>query len=122
MDCGDAGHILLSKHLADDLSQYRNWKPYLHDLGEWEVKHGLRLNLVNLYKEGLGNPAIPRKLKRGPRMEKGETTGASCPPTALGEICACCCSPLAALAVTGSILIFFHRRSSTTGFGAGHFQ
>src|SRR5256712_5759368 len=58
VDCGDAGHILLSKHLADDLGQYRHWQPYLHDLGEWEVKHGLRLSLINLYKDDLGNPAI----------------------------------------------------------------
>src|SRR4029077_1658598 len=75
MDCGDAGHILLSKHVADDLAQYRHWQPYLHDLGEWEVKHGLRLNLVNLYKDGLGNPAIPEKLKRGKRWRP--TTGAT---------------------------------------------
>src|SRR6187401_785360 len=67
MDCGDAGHILLSQHVADDLAQYRHWQPSLHDLGEWEMKHGLRLNLVNLYKEGLGNPAIPERLKRGRR-------------------------------------------------------
>src|SRR6266536_754952 len=65
MDCGDAGHILLSKHLADDLAQYRHWRPYLHDLGECEVKHGLRLHLVNLYKDNLGNPRLPEKLKRG---------------------------------------------------------
>src|SRR6266516_1544077 len=70
MDCGDAGHILLSKHLADDLAQYSHWRPYLHDLGEWEVKHGLRLSLVNLYKDGLGNPAIPEKLKRGRRWRQ----------------------------------------------------
>jgi len=59
MDCGDAGHILLSKHLADDLAEYRHWRPYLHDLGECEVKHGLRLHLVNLYKDDLGNPHLP---------------------------------------------------------------
>src|SRR4029434_1387149 len=53
MDCGDAGHILLSKHLADDLADYRHWRPYLHDLGECEVKYGLRLHLVNLYKDNL---------------------------------------------------------------------
>jgi len=75
MDCGDAGHILLSKHVADDLAQYRHWQPYLHDLGEWEVKHGLRLNLVNLYKDGLGNSALPEKLKRGKRWR--QTTGAT---------------------------------------------
>jgi class 3 adenylate cyclase len=50
LDCGDAGHILLSKHVADDLSQYRHWQPYLQDLGECEVKHGLRLHLFNLCK------------------------------------------------------------------------
>ena len=64
MDCGDAGHILLSKHLGDDLAQYRHWQPFLHDLGECEVKYGLRLHLVNLYKDNLGNPQVPEKLKR----------------------------------------------------------
>jgi TolB-like protein/Tfp pilus assembly protein PilF/class 3 adenylate cyclase len=64
MDCGDAGHILLSKHLADDLAEYRHWRPHLHDLGECEVKYGLRLHLVNLYKDGLGNPQVPEKLKQ----------------------------------------------------------
>ena len=56
MDCGDAGHILLSQHVADDLMQYRQWAPRLRDLGECEVKHGVRLRLVNLYAEPLGNP------------------------------------------------------------------
>jgi hypothetical protein len=64
MDCGDDRHILLSGHVADDLSQYRHWQPYLHDLGECEVKHGLRLHLFNLYKENLDNPQVPEKLKR----------------------------------------------------------
>jgi TolB-like protein/class 3 adenylate cyclase/Tfp pilus assembly protein PilF len=64
MDCGDAGHILLSKHLADDLAEYRHWRPHLHDLGECEVKYGLRLHLFNLCKDGLGNPQVPEKLKR----------------------------------------------------------
>src|SRR6266496_3670660 len=64
LDCGDAGHILLSGHVAEDLGQYRHWQPYLHDLGESEVKHGLRLHLFNLYKGNLGNPQVPEKLKR----------------------------------------------------------
>jgi TolB-like protein/class 3 adenylate cyclase len=64
MDCGDAGHILLSRHVADDLSEYRHWQPYLYDLGECEVKHGLRLHVFNLYKDNLGNPQVPDKLKR----------------------------------------------------------
>ena len=63
MDCGDAGHILLSQHVADDLMQYRQWAPRLHDLGECEVKHGVRLHLVNLYAEQLGNSALPKKFQ-----------------------------------------------------------
>ena len=70
MDCGDAGHILLSRHVADDLSEYRHWRPYLHDLGECDVKHGLRLHVFNLHKEGLGNPQIPEKLKRRRRWRQ----------------------------------------------------
>ncbi len=70
MDCGDAGHILLSGHIAEDLTHYRHWQPYLHDLGECEVKHGLRLHLVNLYKDNLGNPHLPDKFKRGRRWKQ----------------------------------------------------
>jgi TolB-like protein/integral membrane sensor domain MASE1/class 3 adenylate cyclase/Tfp pilus assembly protein PilF len=70
LDCGDAGHILLSGHVAEDLNQYRNWQPYLHDLGECEVKHGLRLHLFNLCKENLGNPHVPEKLRRRRRWKQ----------------------------------------------------
>src|SRR5215212_6301213 len=63
MGCGDAGHILLSQHVADDLIQYRQWAPRLRDLGECEVKHGVRLHLVNLYAEPLGNPDPPEKFR-----------------------------------------------------------
>src|ERR1700736_88423 len=80
LDCGDAGHILLSKHLADDLAQYRHWQPYLHDLGECEVKHGLRLQIVNLYKEGLGNPEVPEKLRRGKRWKHSVPVRPVTPP------------------------------------------
>src|SRR5437868_5357195 len=62
MDCGDAGHILLSKRVAEDLEQYRQWRPQLHELGECEVKHGARVSLVNLYTNELGNPQTPKKL------------------------------------------------------------
>ena len=65
LDCGDAGHILLSAHVAEDLAQYSHWQPWLHDLGECEVKHGLHLHLFSLYKDNLGNPQVPEKLKRG---------------------------------------------------------
>jgi serine/threonine-protein kinase len=63
MDCGDAGHILLSKHVAEDLEQYGHWNPHLHDLGQCEVKHGVRVHVVNLYTPDLGNPAVPEKLR-----------------------------------------------------------
>src|SRR5437588_9827802 len=63
MDCGDARHILLSKHVAEDLEEYPHWQPHLHELGECEVKHGVRISVVNLYTEELGNAAVPEKLK-----------------------------------------------------------
>src|SRR5437764_3627161 len=63
MDCGDAGHILLSQHVADDLEHYPRWQPYLHWLGECEVKHGVRLSMTNLYSEEFGNPKLPTKLQ-----------------------------------------------------------
>src|SRR5213075_599494 len=78
MDCGDAGHILLSGYIAEDLTQYRNWQPYLHDLGECEVKHGRRLHLFNLYKNNLGNPHLPDKLKRRRRWK--QSSGVSVRP------------------------------------------
>src|SRR6266404_7881093 len=64
MDCGDAGHILVSKRVADDLAQDRLWQPLLHELGEIEVKHGVNLGIVNLYTAELGNPHAPEKLSR----------------------------------------------------------
>src|SRR6266516_3336982 len=70
LDCGDTGHILLSAHVAEDLAQYRHWQPCLHDLGECEVKHGLRLHLFNLCKENLGNPQVPEKLRRRRRWKQ----------------------------------------------------
>src|SRR5262245_36666548 len=68
MDCGDGGHILLSKRVAEDLEQYGEWKPHLHDLGEIEVKHGVRVQVVNLYKENLGNPEIPLRFEAAAGM------------------------------------------------------
>lgn len=65
MACGDAGHILLSRHAADDLEQYPRWRSHLHDLGEHEVKHGVRLGLVGFWEEGIGNSEIPARLRGG---------------------------------------------------------
>src|SRR6059058_5196433 len=63
MDCCDAGHILLSKHVAEDLEHYPRWRPLLHDLGECEVKHGARAHVFNLYTEEVGNPEVPEKFR-----------------------------------------------------------
>src|SRR5438128_6652970 len=63
MDCGDAGHILLSKHVAEDLEEYEKWRPLLHDLGLCEVKHGGRVSVVNLYDDQFGNAKLPRRFE-----------------------------------------------------------
>src|SRR5437867_4795189 len=64
MDCGDAGHILLSKRVAEDLTQSRQWRTYLHDLGECAVKHGVPISIVNLYTDEIGNAQLPEKVKQ----------------------------------------------------------
>ena len=71
MDCGDAGHILLSRHVADDLKHYARWRPYLHEIGECKVKHGETVSLVNFYTEELGNPQRPQNIKGTRQMRSG---------------------------------------------------
>jgi TolB-like protein/Tfp pilus assembly protein PilF len=63
MDCADAGHIFLSQHVAEDLAEYERWRPFLHDIGTFEVKHGARINITNLYSDDVGNPNPPSKLQ-----------------------------------------------------------
>src|SRR6266481_3773884 len=62
MDCGDAGHILLSHHVAEDLAEYERWRPFLHDIGAFDAKHGVRVSVTNLYSDDVGNPQLPSKL------------------------------------------------------------
>src|SRR5438309_9539541 len=80
MDCGDAGHILLSKHVAEDLEDYRRWRPLLHDLGSCEVKHGVRVSVVNLYDDQFGNAKLPHRFetvqKRRRRLRRAATAAA----------------------------------------------
>jgi TolB-like protein/class 3 adenylate cyclase/Tfp pilus assembly protein PilF len=71
MDLGDGGHILLSKRAAEDLSQYRRWEPYLHDIGEVEVKHGVRVGIVNFYTDSIGNPELSSKLRAAQKKWTG---------------------------------------------------
>src|SRR5437762_1951122 len=82
MDCGDAGHILLSRHVAEDLAQSQQWQPCLHDLGECAVKHGVPVFLVNFYSDEVGNPQLPEKLKRA-QEEREAVAAASRPPPTL---------------------------------------
>ncbi len=104
MDCGDAGHILLSQHVADDLVQYRQWAPRLHDLGDCEVKHGVRLHLVNLYAEPLGNAALPEKFQQAkPKPARRSNVGLI---AALA---------LAAILAAGAAYYFAARRPATNG-------
>src|SRR5438270_5600480 len=76
MNCGHAGHILVSKRVADDLEQYPQWRPQLHDLGECEVKHGARLQIVNLYTDEVGNSQVPEKFKTVGAAEKARPKSA----------------------------------------------
>jgi TolB-like protein/Tfp pilus assembly protein PilF/class 3 adenylate cyclase len=112
MDCGDAGHILVSKHVADDLEQYRQWQPWLHDLGECEVKHGVRVHAVNLYTDEVGNSEVPEKFRQ---VKETEQTVPSVPAAAAKPagrsrtwIVALV---IAAIAATG-FYIFSHRSGS----------
>src|SRR5881398_1628233 len=98
MDCGDAGHILLSKHVAEDLEEYEQWRPLLHDLGSCEVKHGVRVSVVNLYDDRFGNATLPRKFetvkKRRTRMRWAAISAAL----------------LALAAIVAGIVMFFPNR------------
>ncbi|MEY2531989.1 MAG: hypothetical protein QOI96_2074, partial [Verrucomicrobiota bacterium] len=119
LDCGDAGHILVSKHLADDLVHYRHWQPYLHDIGECEVKHGMRLSIVNLHKDDLGNPALPEKFKRGGIWKRNPKAGPVGAPR-WPKIALIAALLLSAVALSGSLLIFFRRPApSSAGMSSG---
>jgi len=108
MDCGDARHILLSKHVAEDLEEYPHWQPHLHELGECEVKHGVRVSVVNLYTAELGNPAVPEKLKAARVAAAARRKRAAFRWLSLGVV-----SLLAVIAVIG-FLLFRYRRPLTT--------
>src|SRR6516165_805620 len=109
MDCGDAGHILLSKHVAEDLEEYHHWQPHLHELGECEVKHGVRVSVVNLFTAELGNPALPEKLSAARVAAAARRKRAAFRWMSLGVA-----SLLAVIALIG-FLLFRYRRSLGTG-------
>src|SRR2546423_3847983 len=84
MDCGDAGHILVSKRVGDDLEHYPQWRSLLHELGECEVKHGLRISLLNLYGDEAGNPELPEKFRQA--KAKGQTARDAAPVKSVAEL------------------------------------
>src|SRR5213596_2344010 len=102
MDCGDAGHILLSKHVAEDLEEYERWRPLLHDLGACEVKHGARVSVTNLYSDEVGNRQLPKKyqaLKKHSKRVRWATATAAL---------------LALAAIVAAITMFSHYRVRST--------
>jgi TolB-like protein/class 3 adenylate cyclase/Tfp pilus assembly protein PilF len=113
LDCGDAGHILLSAHVAEDLAEYRHWQPNLHDLGECEVKYGLHLHLFNLYKDGLGNPRVPEKLKPGKRWKQAAVPVRPITAPRWPKVVLAMALVVSAVAVVISSLIFFNRAPTT---------
>jgi TolB-like protein/class 3 adenylate cyclase/cytochrome c-type biogenesis protein CcmH/NrfG len=118
MDCGDAGHILLSKHVADDFEEYPQWRSHLHDLGECEVKHGVRVHVVNLYTEDLGNPEIPRKFKQGADATKAAAATSGPIETPTGRRWMRAGVLLLMIAAVGSGVFVFLAKHSPTGVGA----
>src|SRR5947207_7087476 len=119
MDCGDAGHILLSRHVAEDLEQYRQWQPCLHDLGECEVKHGARVHVFNLYTDGIGNPEVPEKLQQAKAKERtlpaaaaAAASATSAKPAGRSRAWIAALVIVAAAIAVAGFYVFSHRSSS----------
>src|SRR5437762_2430428 len=94
MDCGDTGHILLSKRVAEDLQQYSRWRPHLHNLGEVEVKHGERVHVFNFYTDDAGNSDLPKKVI-GAAVQSRRVTVAPAKKPAKSERPSICVLPFA---------------------------
>src|SRR6266567_343060 len=112
MDCGNAGHILVSRRAAEDLEQYRRWQPCLHDLGECEVKHGVRVSVVNLYTEEFGNPEAPEKFRQAKETQTTPTIPASDAKPAGRSRALIAALIIVAAAAAAGFYIFSHRPSS----------
>ena len=110
MDCGDAGHILLSKHVADDLEQYRQWRSHLHDLGDCEVKHDVRVHVVNLYTDEVGNRELPEKFQLAKATLTAPPTSAPvAKPAPRSRTLIAALIIAVALAAAAGLYIFSHR-------------
>jgi TolB-like protein len=109
MDCGDAGHILLSKRVAEDLAPFPHWNPHLHDLGECAVKHGRKVSLVNFYTDKIGNPVPPAKCRAGDgrATAAGETSTAEATSPAALKRAVIVGAGVFIVALAAGVLVFF---------------
>jgi len=107
MDCGDAGHILLSRHVAEDLEHYPRWQPYLHSLGDFEAKHGQVISVVNFYNHEIGNPAVPET------FSKNAPAGKTAPANRRHYLIAA--MAIGALIIIAAIALLFRSGRNETG-------
>jgi TolB-like protein len=112
MDCGDSGHILLSRHVAEDFEHYPRWQPYLHPLGDFEVKHGQVISVVNFYNHEIGNPAVPEKLG------KNATAGTTGSAVANRRPYAIAAMAIVAIIIVAAIALLFRFGRNDTGSAA----
>ena len=108
LDCGDAGHILLSAHIAEDLIEVGQWRAYLHELGVFEVKHGLRLHLFNLHKDSVGNPQVPEKLRGRKSKQKQDAIIRPVTETRRSKMVIVAAATLTAAVIAACLFFFYY--------------
>src|SRR5438874_10233585 len=116
MDCGDAGHILLSKRVAEDLEQFKHWRPHLYHIGECEVKHGDKIEIVNLFTAELGNSERPKRLTMPAQKTDFMPVARERAPSRKPVLIIAACLALAALVM--SIFLFWQRQKPKTSAAA----
>ena len=117
MDCGDAGHILLSKRVAEDLEQFKHWRPHLYHLGECEVKHGDKIDIVNLFTAELGNPERPKRLALLAQKPESVPLPRERAPSRKPALIIAVCVAIAALAI-GSFLFWQQQKPKSSALGS----
>src|SRR5215475_3035243 len=116
MDCGDAGHILLSKRVGEDLAHSRQWRPYLHELGECAVKHGIPVFIVNLYTDEIGNAQLPEKLKQWQSDQAAQIENGS--PSSARRKAMLTLAGILLLAAIGFSMRFYSKQAALTSLTA----
>src|SRR6478672_9493886 len=117
MDCGDAGHILLSQRIAEDLEQFKHWRPHLYHLGECEVKHGEKIDIVNLFTAELGNSERPKRLTKSDEQIPTAPISTARPRLAKRGLVITAFAALAALLI-GSFLYWQGQKPKTSAVAA----